>query len=49
MNVLDLLMKMMVACSHIARNKIDEMYAYWGYWQDMPYNAEADLQRLFGT
>jgi len=41
------LMKLMLDCSHITRNKIDEMYAYWEYWKDLPHNAEADLKRLF--
>jgi hypothetical protein len=43
------LMKIMLDCGHINRGKVKEIYGYWGYSNDVPYNAKADLARLFGA
>jgi hypothetical protein len=43
------LLKIMLDCGHINRGKVKEIYGYWEYSNDIPYNAKADLARLFGT
>ncbi len=43
------LMKTMLDSGRINRGKAKEIYAYWGYSNDVPYNAQSDLARLFGA
>jgi len=43
------LMKTMLDCGHINRGKVKEIYGYWEYSNDLPYNAKIDLARLFGA
>jgi hypothetical protein len=42
------LAKLMCDCDHIQAKKVKEMFEYWRYWNDLPYNAQADFVRLFG-
>ncbi|SRR6266702_1175858 len=43
------LMKTMLDSGRINRGKAKEIYAYCGYSNDVPYNAQSDLARLFGA
>ena len=42
------LMKLMLDAGHVDLSKVDSIYAYWSYDQDLPKNHRRDYKRLFG-